>query len=130
MTAPAYGILSPPFERTALLSAERTVDTNGPDITNPGSGGGVFTIDVSNIAGAAPSIIPTIQGKDPVSGNYYNILVGPSILVQDTVVMRVIPGILDLANFALSEFLPKIFRIKFAHLNTDEITYSVGVTLT
>lgn len=113
---------------TALSSAARTASTNSADLTNYNGLGGHFIIDVTSITDT-PIITPTIQGKCPVSGEYYDILVGSPISTVGTNVLKVHPGITGLANAAANDILPRTFRLSVAHTDADSITYSIGINL-
>ena len=116
------------LELELLASAARTASVDSADFTNYNGLGAHFIIDVSAIA-ATPSIVPTIQGKDPVSGNYYDILVGAAITTVGTTVLKVHPGISPLADGAANDILPRTFRISITAADADSITYSVGANL-
>jgi hypothetical protein len=68
----------------------------------------------------------TIQGKDPVSGNYYTILASSALNSAATTVLRVYPGIAASANAAASDFIPKTWRITCVGATTPIATLSVG----
>jgi len=115
-------------EDAVLASAARTANTNSADFTNFNARGLHLNIDVSAIA-ATPSIVPTIQGKDPVSGNYYNLLVGPALTAVSNITMIVYPGIIESAGFKASLPLPRTWRVNMVHADADSITYSVTGSL-
>ena len=74
-----------------LSSAARTVETASEDQTNHGARGGHFIIKVTALTAGA-SITPHIQGKNPVTGDYYDVLVGAAIVATGTTVLKVYPG--------------------------------------
>lgn len=113
-------------DQIILSSAARTASVTGQDITNYNSSGAHIIIDVTAIVDT-PDITVTVQGKDSLSGKYYNILVSPVLNVVDTFVLRVHPGIADEQNISVSDSLPNIFRINTTHSDTDSITYSIAV---
>jgi len=115
-------------QETVLASAARTASINSADFTNHNAKGVHIIINVSAIA-ATPSIVVTIQGKDPVSGNYYDLLVGTAITATGINVIKVYPGIGQIANGAASDLLPRIWRVSIANADADSITYSVGANL-
>ncbi len=115
-------------EETLLASAARTASADSADFTNFNAKGAHFIIDVSAIA-ATPSIVVTIQGKDPVSNEYYDILIGMAITAVGTTVLKVYPGIGQIVNGAASDILPRIFRVSVANADADSITYSIGAVL-
>lgn len=113
------------IEETVLASAARTASVNSADFTNYNNKGGHFIVDVSATA-ATPSIVMTIQGKDPVSGNYYDILVCTAITATGTNIFKVYPGIPGAANVRANDVLPRTWRVSIAAADADSITYSVG----
>ncbi len=116
-------------EETVLTSAARTATTNSADFINHNAKGIKVVIDVSAIA-ATPSITVDIQGKDPISGNYYSLgLVSAAITTVSTNVIEVFPGISEVANQSLSRILPRTYRVVVTHADGDSITYSVSGAL-
>lgn len=113
---------------TALSSAARTATTNSASLTNRNFQGAHFIIDVTAIT-ATPSITPTIQGYDDLSGKWYDLLVGNAISAVGTNILKIHPGITGVANAAANDILPRTYRISMAHADADSITYSVGVNL-
>lgn len=113
---------------TLLASGARTAATvNSADITNPSWRGGHIIITTS--AFTSGTYTPTIQGKDPATGNYYTILAGAAISGAGTVVMRVYPGITAVTNLAASDFLPRVWRVTLVGASTPSMTFSVGAFL-
>jgi hypothetical protein len=47
-----------------------------------------------------------MQGKDPVTETYYNILVGPAIAATGATILKIYPGIGTVVNGAASDVLP------------------------
>lgn len=114
-------------EETILASAVRAVDTNSADFTNFNNRGIHVAVDVTIITGAG--VIPTLQGKDAVSGKYYDLLIGPTITTVGTTVLKLYPGIGVVANGSASDILPRTYRIKMDHQDSADLTYSVGGNL-
>jgi hypothetical protein len=115
---------------TLLASAARTaaVALSTDDVANPGFRGGHIVINVTASA-ATPSVVPVVEGKDPLSGVYYPLLTGAAITGTGTTVLTVYPGATPVTNVAVSQVLPGLFRVTFTHADTDSITYSAGVVL-
>jgi len=111
-----------------LASLARTANVDTPDQTNFGHKGLHLIIDVTSVT-LTPSVVPTIQGKDPLSGKYYNLLVGLAITATGTTVLKVYPGITASANVSASDLLPQIWRVRMVHADVDSITYSVGAAV-
>lgn len=124
----AYVEIAATATATALASAARTATNNSGDIAN-NSGNSVHVIINVTAATATPSVVPTIQGKDTVSGAYYNLLVGAAITGTGTTVLKVYPNAVAVANLVANDFVPKTFRVLMTHADADSITYSIGVNL-
>ena len=86
-------------------------------------------IDVTASA-ATPSVVPTIDGFDPLSDSWYNLLTGSAITGAGTTVLRIHPQLTAAANLTAKDFIPKKYRIVMTHADTDSITYSVNVNST
>ena len=70
----------------------------------------------------------TIQGKD-AAGTYYDILASAAVTAISTTVLRVYPGLVAVANGAISFPLPKTWRVEAVAADADSITYSVTADL-
>ena len=113
---------------TVLASAARTVTLDSADQENHHGRGLHVIIDVTSVT-STPSVVPKIQGKDAVSGKWYDLLVGVAITATGTTVLKVYPGINASANASASDILPTIWRVRMEHADADSITYSVGATV-
>jgi hypothetical protein len=111
----------------ARESEARSV-TNSADLTNSQHKGCHVIIDATSITDT-PSVVPTIQGRDTVSGKYYTLLTGSAITGIGTTILKVYPGLIPAANLVANDILPSKFRILMTHADADSITYSVGVSL-
>lgn len=87
-----------------------------------------LTIDVT-VDPALASITPTIRGKDPVSGKYYDLLVGAAIAATGTVILKIGPALTAAANLVANDFIPRSWNFEMAVADTDSITYSVSYQL-
>jgi hypothetical protein len=85
-------------------------------------------IDVTAVT-ATPALTVRIQGKDPASGKYYDILVSAVIATVSTTVLRVGPGLTAAANLVANDMIPSVWRVTVTHGDTDSATYSVGCNL-
>ena len=110
---------------TLLASAARTASVASAAQVNYNARGVHVIINVSAYPAAA-SVVPTIQGYDPLSASYYDILTGAAIVATGYTVLKVYPGIGAIVNGAASDILPRNWRINMAHADADSITYSVG----
>lgn len=111
-----------------LPSLARTATVTGDDIKNLLSRGLHLIIDVTSIT-STPSVVPKIQGKDPVSGKYYDLLTGAAITATGTTVLKLFPSATASANVAVNDFLPSVFRVVMTHANSNSITYSISANM-
>ena len=91
--------------------AAAAASINGLDMENMSGIGAQIVIDVTAITGTTPSVVVTVEGKDPVSGKYYTILASASITTVSTTVLRIFPGATASANLAANDVLPRTFRV-------------------
>jgi hypothetical protein len=108
-----------------LASSVRTATTNSADQLNQGWRGVHVLMNVT-VAPGVDSITLNIQGKDPVSGVYYNILTGLAETTTGMKVYKVYPGIGTIANGSASDLLPEQWRVSVTHSAGTSFTYSVG----
>ena len=87
----------------------------------------IFAINVS-AASATPSVVFSIEGKDPLSGTFYNIIDSAAITATGITTIQVGMNIIAAANVAANEMLPAEYRVTATHGDADSITYTVGVT--
>lgn len=112
-----------------ILSSEaRVASVNSVDLKSKSFNGLHLIIDVTAVD-ATPSVVPTIQGKDAVSGKYYTLLTGAAITTTGTTILKVFPGATVASNVSANDHLPAEFRISLAHADADSITYSVSANL-
>lgn len=110
------GTLIPSFAYTATVSSN--------DMDNGQFRGVHVIVNVSAYTGG--TFTPKIQGKDPASGTYYDILVGPAIAATGATVLKVYPGILASGSAAAQDILPKTWRVTVIGASTPSATLSVG----
>jgi hypothetical protein len=104
----------------------------------------VTTVDQTNTSFTKVSVIinvsaytsgnytPHIEAKDPVSGVYYDLLVGSAINTTSTsgpVVLYVGAGVLATPNVAAAAPLPRTWRLRMAGASSPVMTFSVGAFL-
>jgi hypothetical protein len=124
LTLPAF---AQNLQGTILPSLARSATTvTSADQINVQWKGGHFIVNVS--AYTSGNYTPTIQGKDPISGNYYTVLAGPAINSTSTTVLLVYPGSAATATGA-NNFLPRTWRVSLAGASTPVMTFSVGMQL-
>lgn len=111
-----------------LFSDARTSTIDSDTFENVNERGAHFIIDVTALTGT-PSITVKIQGHDPASFSFYDILVSGPITTVGTTVLKVYPGINTIPNGAASDIVPYEWRVRVEHADAQSITYSVGANL-
>jgi len=80
----------------------------------------------SGIVGGATLTI-TIQGKDPISGNYFTVLTSAALSANNvTTVLTVYPSVTAATNVAVSDVLPTIWRISAAVGGAGSLSATFG----
>lgn len=113
---------------TVLSSSARTATNQSATQTNYNSRGLHLVINVTSIT-STPSITVDIQGQDSVSSEWYNILTSVAITATGRTIMKVYPGIGQIANQAAADILPRTWRVNVTHANANSITYSIGASV-
>lgn len=72
---------------------------------------------------------PHIQAKDPVSGLYYDLLVGTAISSAGVTVLKIYPGMTATANVSASDMLPLTWRVQMIGASTPSAVFSVSAFL-
>tara|TARA_R110000868_G_scaffold125265_1_gene330996 strand:- start:6353 stop:6706 length:354 start_codon:yes stop_codon:yes gene_type:complete len=104
--------------QTVLPSAARTATVVSGAFSAEEVVFSTFSINVSAVT-ATPSVVFSIEGKDPLSGVFYNII--DSAAITATGISSVLVGA------SINEMLPQEYRVTATHGDADSITYSVGV---
>jgi len=109
-------------------SASRTASVNSADQSGEGCEFLHVIIDVTEVTDT-PSLVVTIQGKDPASGKYYTILASAAITAVGTTVLKIGPALTAAANSVANDFVPSIWRVIVTAADTDPAIYSIGANL-
>jgi len=109
-------------DKLVITSAARTATHTASFAC--GQTGGLFVIDVTAVT-ATPSVVFTIKGEEPVSGNTWTVLASAAITSTGTTVLRVHPSLTASANTIAKDMMPQSVLITATHADTDSITYSV-----
>ena len=120
MRALAAGVLAALLSSAALadntdtaqplvsLTAQGAGTVASADVTNSSNGCLVAVVNITAILSA--SVVVHIQGKDFVSGSYYDILVGPALTTTGLTPMYVCRGIVGGAN-SVALPTPRTWRV-------------------
>lgn len=113
---------------TLMGAAALTAATvNSSTIPNLGARGGHFIFTTT--AYSAGTYTAHIQGQDPASGNFYDVLIatGSNVISGNgTVVLKVAPGVGAIAGGATNDFLPSVFRVQLIGAASQSMTIGVG----
>jgi len=115
------------LEATYLISAARTITQTSADII-------VFnakklSVVLNMTVVGTGSVTVRIQGRDAISGVYFDLLVGLPITTNSFNRYRVGEVLAAIANSVAQDYLPRIIRIVVTANNANTATYSVGYNL-
>ena len=117
------------YNKSLYQSVARTATPETEEVIDDFVQGIQVIINVTAVT-STPSVVPTIDGFDPLSATWYNILTGAAITATGRTVLRVHPEIPAAANLTAQDFLPEKYRVVMTHGDADSITYTVGVNST
>lgn len=112
-----------------LASTARTADTTSDEFHPLGAQGLIVVIDMSVDPGV-DTVAFSVQGKDPVSGQWYTILTSAALTAVAVTVLQIHPALTVVANLAASALVPEKVRVFADHSAATTTTYSVGVIAT
>lgn len=123
------------FDRTrgnvdtaALITATGATTTQtGADQPNVNGRGVKVVLNMTNVG--TGSVTLSIQGKDAASGAYYTILTGAAVTTVGTNIYTVYPGATAAAGAAVSDILPRTWRVVVTANNVNSTTYTVGASV-
>lgn len=106
-----------------VASGDQT-NTTGDTIQTRGH---YLDVVVDTTAGAG-NVVIAIDGKDPVSGKYYNLLTSTALSGVSTTVLRIGPALTAAANLTANLCLPSIWRVTYTVAGAA-LTFSVGFSV-
>lgn len=112
-----------------LSSSAHTATADSAEQTNTGSRGAQVIFDLTDVPLLPDGITPKVQGKDPASGKWYDLLSGGALDTVTTTVLTVYPGVTVTANKSASDVLPKIWRVTVGNTDGKSYTFSVGANV-
>jgi len=121
-------------EITLLASAGRTATVNSPDQVNYNARGVLVYLDVSVVnPGGTDNISIGLSWKDPVSGEYNELISSAAITAAGNHAYVVYPGVGVAEEGSIEKQspypIPRTWRITVSHSGaTDTFTYSVGAS--
>lgn len=119
-------------ETVLLPSGARTVQQLLPDLVLPGAKRITLFLNVT-VASGTGGLIVTVQGKDPVSGTYYDLNAAPTAVIATGLkVYELGPGLGSASGGvtqSTNRLLPKKFRVKVAVGDASSYTYSLAMVV-
>lgn len=103
--------------------------TESPDPVELEDWAGCSLVVISTAHAATPSVVASIEGYDPASDSWVELLAAAAITGETTKVLTVSPTCDTAANVSLYRRLPQRFRVVLTHADSDSITYSASVWL-
>lgn len=118
---------------TVFASDTRDTTHSSRDVDNINHLGVQLVVDVTDetAGGSSHSMVVKIQGKDPASGKYYDLLASAAITATGTTLLTVHPAVTPAANLAAAHVLPRSWRVTVEHTadGGSDMTYSIGANL-
>jgi hypothetical protein len=114
---------------TVEASSAKVASGNGTTQTNYNASGIQFFVNVTAVSGTAPTLAVRLQVADPVSGAFADVpgAVTASIIATGLTVLTVYPGIAAVANQAVNQPVPRVYRLAWTiGGTTPSFTFSVG----
>lgn len=112
---------------TAHESAARVATNNSADLFNEAFKGCHVIIDMT--ASAVGDVTFKLQGKDELSGKYYDLGASAAIGTVSTNVLKFYPAITPVANLDFNQTLPRVIRVVATHSGANSFTYSTQLNM-
>jgi hypothetical protein len=111
-------------QSVGVFTSDDYVNLIGDNINSPGRFLDVV-VDATNVGVGPGTVTMTIDGKDPASGKYYNLLTSAALNAVATTVLRIGPGLTPIANLTVNQALPGIWRVT-ATVAVNAVTATIG----
>jgi len=108
---------------SAARTATTTFTVDDNNLSN-----GKFIVSITAGAGA-PTVTISIDGYDPTSKTWYNILTSAALAANAVTTYSIGDKTPAAANVSAEDFLPEKFRVVATKSDGTAITYSIGVNL-
>jgi hypothetical protein len=96
------------------MTAQGAGTQDSPDFTNSAWRGVVVFVNISAVTGTV-SVVPVVQGRDPVSGVYYDICVGTARTGTGLFTVSTYPSAVASGGVICNAILPVTWRIEMRH---------------
>lgn len=115
-----------------IRAAGTVINANGNSVDLDNTGAGVkVVVDITAVAGTAPTLTLIIEYKDPASGKYIALLTSAAFSTISTNELYIYPGAAVVANVSASNVLPKTWRARWliGGSGGPSVTASIGAVL-
>lgn len=112
------------------LSAQAAATLLSSDLLNVEGSGVSLIFDLTTMTAATVTV--TIQGKDVVSGKYYDLLASAGKTATGTNRLFLFPGATAATNVSVNDHLPAVWRVKVVvadNSGTAAVTGTVGASI-
>ena len=110
------------------LAAAGAATFNSADQNNENGRGVHVIVDIT--VATTTSVTFKIQGKDPVSAAYYDLLTSAALTGTGTTLLTVYPGLTAATNTVVSQVLPKTWRVNAVVTGASSaLTATVGANV-
>ncbi len=110
-----------------LASGSRTTTQTSAKLDNPNDS--ALHVILAMTAVGTGSVTVSIDGYDPASDTYYNLLTGAAVIANGTNIYKVGPALTPAAIAVANDYMPRSFRIVVTANNANPATYSCGYNL-
>lgn len=97
-----------------------------PVITNFNSRGAIIIVNALDINVLTDDFNIIVEGLEPGSGNWYNILVSPSLTVSQLYIFKIYPGLNPILGFVTNDILPRNWRVVVRHNTVVAMNYGIS----
>jgi len=103
-----------------------TLNWISPGIINYNARGAHIIINLLDINIATDALTVTIEGLEPGTGKWYNILVTPALTSASLYILKIYPGLNPIAGFVSNDILPRNWRAVVAYNAGTTINWGVS----
>lgn len=97
-------------------------------ITNFNARGAIIIVDGLDV-NIGDDFYMIVEGREPGSGNWYNILLTPAMTTAKLFVYKIYPGLNPNPGFTTNDILPRSFRVVVRHVSVNPINYGISGSL-
>lgn len=120
-----------PFPYIAVQPAATVLSANGNSTDYYSGGRGVdVCLNITAMTGTSPTLTLTIEGRDPISGQYFTLLASSAIAATGFTHLQASAGIAVAANSTANIQLPPIWRVRWTIGGSASPTVTCSISAT